>query len=316
MRGGFQKRLIFCAGMVGAACAGGGVSPASAERHDDTVVARVDGQPIYRSDVERLLARQGRKPEEIAPPADARFIAAREALIVRELAFGYLQSTSLAARDAEIDTAYARLEKALGEQGRSFAESLRESGVDLASWRKEMAWNIVWKRYCDRKLTHENLKQFYKDRRAEYDSTRMKVAQILLRLPEGADAAARAAAIARLEKIREEVAAGEIDFAAAARRHSESPSAKAGGEIGWIERHYPMEEGFAAAAFALGQGETSEPVVTSAGACLIHVLDIEPGRRTLFDVLPAVRAHAERFLLKWLAEKRRPVAKIERFPDS
>ena len=67
------------------------------------------------------------------------------------------------------------------------------------------------------------------------------------------------------------VKAGE-DFAKLARTHSECPSGKNGGNLGWFSRGQMVKE-FEDAAFAGQKGETVGPVKTQFGWHLIKVLD-------------------------------------------
>src|SRR3712207_8071236 len=58
-----------------------------------------------------------------------------------------------------------------------------------------------------------------------------------------------------------QVVAGKLDFAEAARAHSQCPlSASKGGDLGLIPRKWVFEESFARAAFALPVGQVSDVV--------------------------------------------------------
>ncbi|MDH3365134.1 MAG: peptidyl-prolyl cis-trans isomerase [Thermoplasmata archaeon] len=67
------------------------------------------------------------------------------------------------------------------------------------------------------------------------------------------------------------VKSGE-DFAALARTHSECPSAKNGGSLGWFGKGQMVKE-FEDAAFNGKKGETVGPVKTQFGWHLIKVVD-------------------------------------------
>jgi len=74
-----------------------------------------------------------------------------------------------------------------------------------------------------------------------------------------------------LKEIREEIVAGDRDFATAATEYSDDPgSAAKGGELGSFDRTR-MVAPFAEAAFALDIGEISQPVRTQFGYHLIEV---------------------------------------------
>ena len=85
--------------------------------------------------------------------------------------------------------------------------------------------------------------------------------------------------------------------------HGAGPSAKAGGDIGWIERREPMPEAFSAAAFALKPGEVSLPVETTFGVHLIQVLEVKPGTKTWQEAADRLKPAATLFLFRRLAEQ-------------
>ncbi len=129
----------------------------------------------------------------------------------------------------------------------------------------------------------EKLREFYKARSQQFSvPEERKVRHILFTIPEGADEAeveaVRAKAEAALKRIRE----GE-SFAELARQVSEDPgSAEVGGDLGFISAGV-MEPDFEQAAFALKEGEVSEPVLTSFGFHLIKVDEIRAGKVKPFE---------------------------------
>src|SRR5262249_52526725 len=72
------------------------------------------------------------------------------------------------------------------------------------------------------------------------------------------------------------------DFAAAAARHSQCPSAERGGDIGLFMRKFMVDEALARTAFALAVGQVSDVVQTEHGLHLIKVTERQPGQPTDF----------------------------------
>ncbi|WP_207061203.1 nitrogen fixation protein NifM [Motiliproteus sp. SC1-56] len=98
----------------------------------------------------------------------------------------------------------------------------------------------------------------------------------------------RAAVVARLERIREEVAAAPTRFDTLARRHSECPTALKGGEMGWLPRGqlFPAID---AVLFALDVDRVSAPIETEVGLHLVQCTAIRPETLRPFDeVAPVV----------------------------
>lgn len=286
------------------------------------LAATIDGTAVHAADVQRQLERslRGRAVEESARPSlQARALGY---LVERALVLQYLDKYKLGATPDEIELAIARLEKQLQGRGMSLEEYLARQELTRDKLREALAWQIGWPRYLDRYLTEENLRNFFERHRAQFDGRRVRVAHILLRVAprvaagQGGDEAtgsggsaeetALSEALERARRLREEILGGKLAFADAARRDSESPSGRDGGELGWIERHQPMPEPFSAAAFALKVDEVSPPVVSPLGVHLIRCQEIQPGEKSWRDVEPDLRAAVTRYLFDWTAARQRP----------
>ncbi len=113
------------------------------------------------------------------------------------------------------------------------------------------------------------------------------------------------------ERIREEIVAGKLTFADAARKYSAGPSRKDGGRLGSIGRHGPMDESFSRAAFALDAGQMSQPVRTSFGVHLIRCDEVKPGGKQLADVRKELEDALSQELLEKLAKVQREYTPVE-----
>ena len=87
------------------------------------------------------------------------------------------------------------------------------------------------------------------------------------------------AAAARLAEYRRRVLAGQADFAALAREHSQDGSAKEGGDLGWANPGRYVPE-FEQAMNSLKPGEISEPLVSRFGVHLIQLLERREAKLT------------------------------------
>lgn len=90
------------------------------------------------------------------------------------------------------------------------------------------------------------------------------------RIPDAADTAA---ALARVRRLRAEVAGGKATFADVAKKESsDSGTAARGGDLGWLRRNEPgFDPKFIAALRSLAVGAVSEPVLSSFGYHLIRI---------------------------------------------
>lgn len=109
------------------------------------------------------------------------------------------------------------------------------------------------------------------------------VSHVLVRVPEGADAAARDAAKARAAGITAKARAEGADFAAIAAADSDDEGSKgAGGDLGWLEPGI-MGQAFDAAVQAATPGVASEPVLTDYGWHVLLVREVRQGRDVPFE---------------------------------
>jgi parvulin-like peptidyl-prolyl isomerase len=265
------------------------------------VAATVGGDPIYRSEVDRLAAKVtlGKPVYPAALPTFRAQILAE--IIDRRLVLAYARRTNSGADPAQIDAALQKLTRQLAAKKCTLQEYLDEQSLGPADLRRQLAWNQVWEQYLGRYLTDDRREAFFTAHHRDFDGTRISVSHILLRPAKGGSRAAPQTPGAEAARLREEIAAGRISFAAAARRHSAGPSAADDGRLGWIGRHAPMDEAFSRAAFALEEGQLSSPVKTPFGVSLIHCDAVQPGTRRVTDVRQELDDALARELLEKIA---------------
>jgi parvulin-like peptidyl-prolyl isomerase len=278
---------------------------------EDRLAATVDGKSIYVRQVMREIKRVF-KDRTIDPQAKA-YIEAQtlEQLIKRRLILSYLDANKAGASEQDLTLALQRVEKQLGTRNLTLKQHLKKTGLTEDEFRDALSWQIGWQSYLDRYLTDENLKRYFNQHRKQFDGTQLRVSQILIKVKPADDATAWSRARQQASAIRAEVVDGKISFADAARQHSQSPSGKKGGDIGFISRDKPMPEGFSRAAFELGKDEVSQPVRSKFGIHLIQCVDVKPGDKQWSDVKKELSIAVTRYLFDWVSDQQRKQAKIE-----
>jgi len=275
------------------------------------IAAKLNGEPILAAEIEAQFRLTYGDRKFSAAERSQLLRAALDLAIDRRLVFASLAKTGQAVGKEDVDSELVKLDKELKAQGSSLAQHSEQSGFTPSDIRRSVAWKLSWQRYCEKQLTPQNLEKYFERNRRDFDGTQLHIAQLLFKLAADSGEQAIAEAKQRAAELRQQIAAGKSTFAAAAKQHSEAPSRENGGDIGWIERHRPMPEGFSQAAFALKKGEISEPVVNSFGVSLITVLDEKSGTRTWRDAESELRPAVTLYLLRFLADKERTAAKIE-----
>src|SRR5262249_17337900 len=158
-------------------------------------------------------------------------------------------------------------------QGQTLEAYLRETSQSEAQLRATVATMIQRNTFIAEHVSDAMVRKYYDDNREFFDQVSVRVSHVLCRLAPGSTPAQVAAARERLQGVRQEVASGKLNFADAARRYSQSPSAATGGDLGFFPRKGVVEEPFARAAFALKPGEVSDVVQTSYGLHLIQLTE-------------------------------------------
>jgi peptidyl-prolyl cis-trans isomerase C len=155
------------------------------------------------------------------------------------------------------------------------------------------------------------LESYFQSHRRDFDGSKVSVSHILLQPPKNAKPEDFDGLFSQAAAIREEIASGKITFAEAARKYSAGPSAKDGGQLGFIPRHGVMDEAFSRAAFELEIGRVSEPVRTPFGVHLLRCDEIKAGEKQLKDVHKEIEEALARELLEKLARTERGFTSVE-----
>ncbi len=132
-------------------------------------------------------------------------------------------------------------------------------------------------------VDEQTLRRLYDERAGAFSvGEERRIRHILIGAEAAGNRDALDSALAVATELRERLARGE-SFADLAREYSDdSGSALIGGDLGFISRG-TMPGPFEDAAFALAEGEVSEPVQTPFGIHLIRVDSVRPGSRRSFE---------------------------------
>jgi parvulin-like peptidyl-prolyl isomerase len=290
--------------------AGEAVRPAHSLAEKE-IVATVGDEPVHAGELDRLLHRAFRGREvgpDVLPWLQAQVL---EEIVDRRLVLAYAQRTNSAPAAEEVDRELAQWKARLASQHPSLADYLHAQSMDESDLRRQVMWNLVWGKFVARYVTHERVEAYFQAHHREFDGSQLSVSHILLRPPKGSGPAAMEDLVRRATAIRQEIVAGKTSFGEAARKYSNGPSAKDGGELGYVPRHGVMDEAFSRAAFALEAGQVSQPVRTPFGVHLIRGNHIRPGSKQVADVRQEVEDALARELLEKLARLERGYTPVE-----
>ncbi len=243
--------------------------------------AIVNGEVITQADLEAALRVAGPTPVQL-PEAQRKMFHAQVlgALIDQALMRQFLARNNVPVDVNEVNRKLAETDALLRKQGKSLQDLYREHNQTEDQVRSQFAMHLQWQTYARQHLTDAEVEQYYKDYKDFFDRVTVRCSHILLHLPANATESERSQARAKLADLRAQILAGKVDFAEAAKTHSQGPTADKGGDLGFILRKWVVEEPFARAAFALQVGQVSDVVETEFGLHLIKVTDRKPGQPT------------------------------------
>jgi peptidyl-prolyl cis-trans isomerase C len=241
---------------------------------DDPIVAKVDGAPVHRSEVEAVVRTLPDQMRQMPMPMLYGMLLDR--VIDFRLLSNEAEQQSMG-DDPEVELALAQARAAV----------LRDFFVQQA---------------IEKGTTAQKLRARYEKKKGQEGFAQEEVHARHILVPTEAEAKA---AIEQLQ--------GGADFAAVAQERSAGPSGPQGGDLGFIRREQVVPE-FGEAAFALKTGETSkQPVQTQFGWHVINVLERRNVEPTLAELEPQLRQELAREIVTALVEDLRSEAEIERF---
>ncbi|MCA1713937.1 MAG: peptidylprolyl isomerase [Gammaproteobacteria bacterium] len=271
-------RLLAVA-LLASASAFGTAAHAQALQPVDRIAAVVNEDVILRSELDRavrnILAQYATRQEQL-PPRDVLERQVLERLILVRLQVARAAETGVRVSDEEADAAGA----AVAAQNNLTAEQLRQQlardGLSYADFRSSLRDELVIQR----------LRQRFAQSRisvtdAEVDAalavhtsggTQYRLAHILVALPEGATPEQIALAQQKIDGVKALIDKGEMEFAAAAVRYSNSPNALEGGDLGWRGLD-EIPGAFAGSIRSMQPGQVIGPVRGPSGFQLLKLVE-------------------------------------------
>jgi peptidyl-prolyl cis-trans isomerase SurA len=266
----------------------------------DYIVAIVNQELVTAVEIERRLQRA----QQDAARAGARLPPERELrqqvldlLIEERVIVTHARESGVRIDDLELDRAVQSVAAQNQLTLPQLRERLRADGIDYARFRASLLDQMLIERVREREVYQrirvdddEVDRVIEQQRAAAQVDAPMNLAQILVTVPEGADAATEATRRARAEAALARVRGGE-DFATVAREISEDGNRERGGEIG-LRPMSRLPDIFVAAVRGVPNGGVA-PTLLRSGAGF-HVLKVIERRD---DALPMITQTRARHIL-------------------
>ena len=264
------------------------------------VIARVNGESVTRKEIEDyVLNLEGRAGGPVpAEQRDRIYRGIIDQLVGYKLLVQEAKARQIDVPDAEVNAKIDEVKKQFPSE-QLFMQTLIDRKLTIDRMKADAKRDIAISRLIDAEiapriaLQPSQVEDFYKNNQDRFtEPERVRASHILIRFPEGADAAAKAQAKSKAAKILKDLKGGK-DFASLAKQHSEDGSAQNGGDLGFFPQGQ-MVGPFNDVAFSLKPGATSDLVETQFGYHIIRVAEKQPARTVpLEEVRPKVEQYLE-----------------------
>jgi parvulin-like peptidyl-prolyl isomerase len=276
--------------------------------------AMVNGEPIMMEEVDAVLKHEPQTPN---PPTEIQRrqmqLEALSLVIDDRLVQQFLRKNGPAIPPAEVHKKIAELEGSLKIQGRTMNDFLKENGLTMVQLQADTLKMLQWAAFVRQQIQEPELRRYYEENKDHFDQIKVRASHIVFRISGSATPAEIQTSREKLEKLHREILAGKIEFAEAAKKYSQCPSAQAGGDIGFFFRKYTVQEPIAKVAFAMKVGEVSDVIQSDYGLHLIKVTDRKAsGPPADYEkIREEVRESCAMEMMNNLVAQQRKTAKIE-----
>jgi peptidyl-prolyl cis-trans isomerase SurA len=237
-----NKLLASLLAIAAAFAASGLVQPLHAQQLQpiDRIAAVVDEDVILQSELDRaernILSQYAGRPEQL-PPRDVLQRQLLERMILVRLQVARAAQTGIRVSDEQVDAAIANIARQnnisidqmrtqLAGQGQSFTDFRN-------SVRDELTGQALRQRFAQTRINISEAEVDAAMAAQANGGTQYHLAHILVAMPEAATPEQIAIAQQKIDGIKSLIDKGEMDFAAAAVRYSDSQNALEGGDLGW-----------------------------------------------------------------------------------
>jgi len=271
------------------------------------VLVTVNQAPITQRDVDLELLISGIKTPT---PEDRQ--AALDRVIDRQLIAAAINTKGPDPLAEDVEDLVHFIRRGIESGGDTFDNVLDKLKLTEEDIRNSARMTVHWNAHVRRTVNDRELRAYFEKHRDQFDGTRVHIRQIVRIVPADSPPSALRDAEELLKDLRQKIEAGQLDFAEAAKTHSQSPSGRNGGDIGFIRSQGDVPGSVAQAAFSLKAGQLSPVVRSNVGVHLIQTLERKPGELSLEDARPAVLRVLGDELWRETARKLRSKAKIVR----
>lgn len=253
------------------------------KNNPNEVVATVNGEDILRLEFDRVLDKVKNKVSRSRLHIVERQIL--DDLVTQLLLKQFIKKegihVELSRIEDEIKKFRENLKKNPDTKDKSLETLLEEQGGSIEELRVALDISFSINDYLDETVPEEDVEKYFTENIGNFNGETVTASHILIDTRNIKDKEKLDEAKKKIEKIKEELDQG-ADFAELAKKNSDCPSAKNGGQLGTFGRGEMVKE-FTDAVFAVDVNSISEPVKTQFGYHIIKVTDKQEGEDVTFE---------------------------------
>jgi peptidyl-prolyl cis-trans isomerase SurA len=275
-------------------------------RELDRVVAVVNKDVITANELAQRVAaasRQLRRQGVELPPADVLSKQVLERLIVDRALVHEAAARGVSVDERQIDSAFARLAQQNRLSAAQLSAQLGRDGISVVQFREDLRNEILITRLREREvdarmqITEADIDAFLAEQGSSTDRPPLfNIAQILLRIPEGASSDQIDRQRARGEEVLKQLAAG-ADFAKMAAAYSDAPDAMTGGVLG-ARPADRLPQLFVQAVSSLQPGQIARLVRSPNGFHVLKLIDRQKQEGAKALGAPVVQTRVRHILIR------------------
>ncbi len=267
------------ASLLPALLAGGAMAQEAGLQPVDRIAAVVNEDVILRNELDRAVANIRAQYADRAnqlPPTDVLERQVLERLVLLRLQIARATDSGINATDEDLERAVQGVAQQNGMTTDQLRSRLAQDGLSFTDFRNSLREEII-----TQKLRQSFAQGRINVSEAEVDAAlagasanagqQYHLAHILVGTPDGASPEQIATALKKIEGVKSLIDRGEMNFAAAAVRYSDSPNALEGGDLGWRSLS-EIPAAFASAIQQLQTGEVLGPIRGPSGFQLLQMI--------------------------------------------
>lgn len=286
------KAALFCAGLILAGSFPVSGTPAHAQNVQG-IAAVVNDRVVSRYDVEQRMKLVLSTSNLPATPENVERVRTQvlRGLVDEKLQVAEAERLELEVTEEEVDEALERVASRSNRSREEIAEFLKANGIDIATLRSQIYADIAWNKVISNRFAplvtigDQEVDEKMHQIEQEANQVQYHVAEIYLGFENAAQEREMQNGARRLvEQMRQ-----GIPFPAVAAQFSQSATAAAGGDIGWLAASQ-LPSPIADEIVNMSPGEISDPIKTLNGFYIVQLINKQQGNgpnplRNRFEVV-------------------------------